>query len=90
MHSALFVAHIPETPNEGDWQEFARRAVQKVKPSKDALRLSENVWLINVQASVAPLGWLVANAEQLKVSYGILPFEHEPQWLPGGFDPSTI
>ena len=90
MHSVLFVAHIPERPGQGDWDEFLRCATKRAKPNTGVLRLSENVWLIDVSSSFSPLAWLVADAERLKVSYGILPFEHEPRWLPAGFDPRTI
>jgi hypothetical protein len=88
MHSALFVANVPEA-HDG-WPKFLEIVQTKVRPSKDALRLAENVWLLNLQESVAPLGWLVAQADRFAIPYGILPFENKPEWLPAGFYPSTI
>ncbi len=88
MHSILFVATI--SGHKHDWAEFVEIATTKLSQSEGVVRLAENVWLLNLQKSVAPLGWLVAVAEQKAVSYGLLPFEHEPEWLPAGFDPSTI
>ena len=87
MHSILFVANPALNPDT--WAAFTEQIDKKIKPTQDALRLAENVWLVNLQASVAPFGWLVASADIHGVSYGILPFEHEPEWLPVGFDPST-
>jgi hypothetical protein len=54
------------------------------------VRLGENVWLLIVQDTIAPLGHLVATAENRGIRYGILPFERAPEWLPTGFDPKTI
>lgn len=88
MHSALFVATIP--PETGDWCQFLDDARTKLERSRGAVRLAENVWLLNFQASPAALGWLIALAEQKAIAYGVLPFEREPQWLPAGFDPETI
>ncbi len=87
MHSVMFVATIPTRVT--DWREFLTYADQKLDHAENVLRLSENVWLINLQKSVAPLGWLVSKAEQKDIAYGLLPFEHAPEWLPDAFDPST-
>jgi hypothetical protein len=88
MHSVLFAAKIPAEIQ--DWQTFLGAAAPKLKQAKGVLRLAENVWLLNLQESVAPLGWLVSLADQRGLSYGILPFQDAPQWLPAGNDPSTI
>lgn len=88
MHSALFVVSIPEDKRK--WGLFLQYADAKIAASKDALRLGPNVWLVNLQKSVAPLGHLIAIAEQQGELYGILPFEHAPAWLPGNFDPTAI
>ena len=88
MHSAMFIATIP--PQKEDWGGFVERATAKLSRCEGVVRLAENVWLLNLQKSVAPLGWLVASAEQMGVSYGLLPFERAPEWLPADFDPSTI
>lgn len=88
MHSAIFVASPGASPQS--WGLFLTSAGEKTDKAKGVLRLAENVWLLNLQESTAPLGWLVALADANTVPYGILPFEHAPEWLPGGFDPSTI
>ena len=88
MHSAMFIATIPS--QKKDWVEFEERVTAKLSRCEGVVRLAENVWLLSLQKSVAPLGWLVASAEQMGVSYGLLPFEHEPEWLPANSNPSTI
>lgn len=88
MHSALFVASL--TTPKTDWATFCQYVDQKLSRDESVVRLSENVWLVNVQQSPAALGHLVHYAEAHKVAYGIVPFERAPEWLPGGFDPKTI
>jgi len=89
LNHALFVVSIPNA--ESEWAGFLQSVNPKIQPHLEyVLRISENVWFLNTRASVSPLGWLIANAENRGFSYGILPFEGEPEWLPGGFDPSTI
>jgi hypothetical protein len=88
MHSALFVASIPS--DRGNWGMFLAMADAKLKNDKDALRLAENVWLLNAKNSISSVGNLIATAIEIQVSYGIVAFEHAPEWLPGGFDPRTI
>jgi hypothetical protein len=89
MHSVLFVAQ-PGDRFANDWQEFSVLAANKTGRDKKAVRLAENVWLLDLTERPASLGWLIATAETKGVSYGLLPFEHAPQWLPVGFDPKTI
>ncbi len=87
MHSVLFVAAMSDRREA--WLEFIQHAAKKTDESEAAARLAENVWLLNLQKSVGPLGWLVAMAEQANIAYGLLPFEHAPEWLPISFDPNT-
>jgi hypothetical protein len=87
MHSVLFAAKIP--PERNDWSGFLGAAATKLKPAKGVVRLAENVWLLNLQESIAPLGWLVSLADRAGFAYGILPFQDAPEWLPAGTDPST-
>jgi hypothetical protein len=72
MHSAIFVAKVLE------------KGPREAKASQRCRAAAENVWLVNLQESVAPLGWLVALSEQRGVSYRILPFQAAPEWLPAG------
>lgn len=88
MHSVLFVAQVSEYSK--DWADFLRRAKVELRTYPNVSRLAENVWLVNMQENPAPFGHLVSAADALGVSYGILPFEHAPQWLPADFDPRTI
>ena len=88
MHSMLFVATIP--PERQDWSEFLVHVDRQLAQAKGVGRLAENVWLLNMRESVEPFGQLVYLAERAGISYGLLPFEHEPEWLPADFDPNTI
>lgn len=60
------------------------------KPQGSVARLGENVWLVDATQSTDALGSLVYWAGRQKLAYGLLPFEHEPRWLPDAFDPNTI
>jgi hypothetical protein len=88
MHSVLVAIKIPSEVD--DWDAFLGTVATKLRQAKGVLRLAENVWLVNLQESVAPLGWIVSLVESKGFSYGILPFQDAPQWLPAGFDPNTI
>jgi hypothetical protein len=89
MHSALFVARFPCTAPT-TWGEFLRKAKVTLRTYPNVSRLSENVWLVNLQENPAPLAYLVSAADAIGVAYGILPFQDKPEWLPAGFDPNTI
>lgn len=93
MHSALFVAGIPDRNQANyyqNWAGFLGALPPKFWSEKNAKRLSENVWLVNFQNSPSALSWLVTSAEKHGIPFGILSFDEEPQWLPAGFDPKTI
>jgi hypothetical protein len=85
MHSALFVATIPK--QDDAWEGFLNRVSSKTKSMSSFARLSENVWLVDLTKSPGPLGYLISFAQEGQIPYGILPFEHAPQWLPADFDP---
>jgi hypothetical protein len=87
MQSALF--WVDPGQHRADWGKFVEFAEAKTKPRKGILRLSENVWLIDVSVSAAPLGYLIALADQQGLAYSILPFERAPEWLPAGSGPKT-
>jgi hypothetical protein len=87
MHSAIFFAKpISQLQT---WEEFVAHVDKKIGKDKSAVRLAENVWLLNVRESPTALGWLIGLAENAKIPYGILPFERAPEWLPASFDPRT-
>lgn len=89
MHSALFVAVIPVDRWQQDaWKAFVGQTEAQLKPYQGIERLAENVWLLDLTASVTPLGFLIAGAEGLGIAYRTLPFDAEPQWLPGGQNPT--
>ena len=90
MHSALFAAKVPDLPNRQDWGRFIEAVGAKIMPGEQTTRLAENVWVVNFSESPSALSWFVASAETHGISYGILPFDAEPRWLPAGFDPKTI
>ena len=88
MHSVLFVATI--TSQGSEWEGFIRKVEPKLAKCEGVERLAENIWLLDLQKSVASLAWLVTGAEDRgTVAYRILPFEHAPEWLPVGSDPKT-
>ncbi len=88
MHSALFVGHVPK--DKTVWGQFVSVIAAKLKHQKGVAPLSENVWLVNFHQSPSALAWLIAYAEDRNISYGVLQFERPPEWLPVGFDPSSI
>jgi hypothetical protein len=87
--SALFTASIPD--NGSTWENFLGTLYQAIQKHEEQFsRISENVWILDLKSSMAPLGFLIAACERYAIPYGIVPFDDEPQWLPGGFDPKTI
>jgi hypothetical protein len=91
MHSALFVAFNARTKTTSqNWAAFLAEVDNHVDPKQGALRLSENVWLLNLQTSLTPLGHLLAAALNHTISHAMLPFERAPEWLPADFDPTSI
>jgi hypothetical protein len=90
MHSALFVATLPPRPRGDVWASFTQEISGRVAPSQHALRLAENVWLINFSESPSELAFLIQSAERNSINYGIIPFRRQPVWLPAGLDPTTI
>lgn len=88
MHSVLFVAVMPK--ERSDWQVFVTDAETKLKNAKGVKKLAENVWLLDLHASVTALGWLIALADRQGLAKGLLGFDREPEWLPAGFDPTPI
>jgi len=88
MHSMLFVA-VP-SHQKVEWSQFLRTVDAPLRHAKNVARLSENVWLVTVNESLEEIALLIVSASQSRVAYGVFPFEHEPQWLPAGFDPSAI
>jgi hypothetical protein len=88
MHTALFVVSPPQ--DRQDWMTFLTYVQQSPDIARDAKRLAENVWLVNFHEHPPALARLVAIADDRGLTYGILAFEQEPQWLPAGFDPTSI
>jgi hypothetical protein len=88
MHSALFVATIPDNGSQ-NWHDFLSNVERFRKNEENVKQLSTNVWLANFHKSPNSLCALVAYADRHKINYGILQFADEPRWLPAGFDPKT-
>jgi hypothetical protein len=88
MHSAIFVVKMPGEFDRQSWPNFLGDIEPKLRntPTK---RLAENVWQVSFQESPAALAWLVALADRRGLTYGILPLDAAPQWLPDGVDPNT-
>ncbi len=90
MHSVLFVA-TPESGNSGTaWQEFLKDVSRSTGSGAAVQRLAENVWLFELRNDFAVFAGMIVAAERYQVGYGILPLEHEPEWLPAGSGPKTI
>jgi hypothetical protein len=96
MHSAVVVIEIPkptyDTSVPSAWRNFLAEVDMPVsRPALDqqpgVSRLGENVWLVNLQENPLALGRLLRSVENFQFSYGILPLDAGPQWLPVGFDP---
>ena len=87
MHSALFVATIPEL-EKGNWDAFLAEIFSKLRTAKGVQRLAENVWLAEFASEPTSLAWLVVSAEKSHITYRILPFAEAPQWLPAGYRPT--
>jgi hypothetical protein len=94
MHSILFAATVPDRnlphAEHDKWRGFSDYASNKLELYTNVERLAENVWLVNLLVDPAPLGFLVAGAEEHQVAYRLLPFDVEPQWLPAAMGPKTI
>ncbi|WP_156928815.1 hypothetical protein [Bradyrhizobium sp. th.b2] len=84
MHSAIIQIELPDRSQRGeDWSAFNDSIATKIRGStKGVERLAENVWQVNFQIAPSALAWLVSTAERNRLSYKILPFAAEPQWLP--------
>jgi hypothetical protein len=80
---------MPDEHDRQSWPNFTADIEPKLRNVAGAKRLAENVWQVNFQESPRALAWLVALADRRGLSYGILPLDAAPQWLPGDFDPST-
>ena|SRR5712692_4442761 len=88
MHSAIIWVHPPDDFAGEKWQGLLQ-STRPLKNSPAVSQLAENVWLVNFQEAPALFARLVAACDHHKFSYGILPLEHEPQWLPAGPGPKT-
>jgi hypothetical protein len=80
MHSFIFRADKPES--QGVWEKYLKQVNGAIRPDDTVAQLSENMWQVDKTKSPRALGYLIAFADELQVSYRMLPFEHEPQWLP--------
>lgn len=86
MHSVLVIIKVTDAEK---WETFLANLEPSIEQATGVYRPAENVWLLNLQKSVAPLEWLVSQAEKRGLPYGILQLADEPQWLPAGFDPTS-
>jgi hypothetical protein len=97
MHSALFAVEAPADNQSPAWQNVNGLWGQPLRSDQPSAlddketvqQLAENVWLVNFQMNPAALATLIYGAERFRLSYKILPFEHEPEWLLGGSYPNT-
>jgi hypothetical protein len=83
FHTALFVVTMPEDRNE--WVKLRQDLYSRLQGHTDAREmLGENVWLLRLSVSLAPLGQLISACEHVRIAYRLLPFDNEPLCLPAG------
>ena len=81
MHSVILVVELPN--DDRPWESFLARAKLGGELSTSVQRLGQNVWQLNIQAELAPLSRILGAADGLGLTYKMLVFDAEPQWLPG-------
>jgi hypothetical protein len=88
VHSAVVVVKLRQDrqTEQKTWREFLN-VISPLEANEAAARLGENIWLIDFQRDPGAFALLVSACDQFELSYGILPLENAPQWLPAGFDP---
>jgi len=96
MHSALFVAIVPDEKwvtnspaSRPLWYAFTDIVDACIVKYNSVQRLSDSVWLVDISKAIPFLACLISTAEYQKIAYKILPLADEPQWLPVGSDPDT-
>jgi hypothetical protein len=84
MHSGIVVVELKDKNSQfQQWKSFTDAIESKIASAGKAIeRLAENVWLVNFQKSPSVLAWIVVTAERNDLTYKILQFDGEPQWLP--------
>jgi hypothetical protein len=101
MHSAVVVVKIPEKMHDqlhnerwyaflADVDKLRQHQPDPLRRQQGVSRLGENVWLVNFIQNPAALVRLVSCSSEHELPYGILQLDAQPQWLPAGFDPSTM
>lgn len=88
VHSAIFVAVIPD--DVGKWTLYLSNVQGKLRRYRNVRPLAENVWLLDLTASIGALAYLVAMAEEQGITAATLPLADAPKWLPASFDPKPI
>lgn len=79
MHSAIIVV---EQPNDDRiWDSFLARSATDKAPPNSVQRLSENAWQVNARADLHCFARILVAAETTKLSYKMLVFDAEPQWI---------
>jgi len=73
----------PSDPLRKKWAVFRGFARNSVPPSKDAMRLAENVWLVTLPDYPMVADRLAEVATLNAISYEFLEVAHEQQWTRG-------
>ena len=79
-HSVIFWAKTDEASGK---YPFLSDANEKTSEFDNVTRVSENVWIVNLESAPTILGHLICAADANKVAYAILPLGDEPQWIQG-------
>jgi hypothetical protein len=85
MHSVLLVIEKPDiskADNNQAWLAFQNTLLEILKSYENTQRLDENSLLINLNSDLPAFCSLINVADTRKLSYRVLFFEEEPQWIP--------
>ena len=84
MHSALLVIEKPDLSNpekEKAWTDL-KKALSGILATYERIEmLSENVLMIPMQSALPTFGDLIHAAQGKELSYRVLFFDQEPQWV---------
>jgi len=84
MHSVLFILDKPNTDevdNMQAWSKFQTTVLEIIKNHPETRRLDENSLLLDLQSELPSFSSLVNISQAWKLSYQVLFFEEEPQWI---------
>ena len=82
LHTVIFMSIVPEGGRDFHYELFEREARIIAEKSEYVLRLSPNIWQINVLHGISAFAAFITVAKASQVAYRFLSFDEEPQWIP--------